>query len=118
MSETRIIYCNCTYAQVIPKAVKEQILRGLVESGVAFDAVADLCEMSAKKDPEMKRLTQSGATLKIAACFPRSVKWLFHAAEAPLPVENVEIFNMRRDSAESPEETLAALVDQAAEKEI
>ena len=27
----------------------------------------------------MKRLAQSGAKIKIAACFPRSVKWLFHA---------------------------------------
>lgn len=115
MSETRIVYCNCTYAQVIPKPVKEQILRGLVESGVAFDAVADLCEMSAKKDPEMKRLAQSGDKIKIAACFPRSVRWLFHAAEAPLPVENVEIFNMRRDSPESPEATLSGLVGKTSE---
>ena len=117
MNETRIVYCNCTYAQIIPKAVKEQVLRGLVESGVAFDAVADLCEMSAKKDPEMKRLAQSGAKIKIAACFPRSVNWLFHAADAPLPVEDVEIFNMRRDSSDSPEATLAALVGERSEKD-
>ena len=47
----RIVYCHCAYAQVVPKAVKEEVLQQLLESGVAFDAVADLCEMSAKRDP-------------------------------------------------------------------
>ena len=100
MNETRIVYCNCTYAQIIPKAVKEQVLRGLVESGVAFDAVADLCEMSAKKDPEMKRLAQSGAKIKIAACFPRAVKWLFFGAGFPISDDGVEVLNMREAPAD------------------
>jgi len=47
----RILYCNCTYAQVVPKEVKEAVLKKLCESGVAFEAVADLCEMSARQDP-------------------------------------------------------------------
>ena len=44
----RILYCHCHYAQVVPTEVKETVLRQLAESGVAFDAVADLCEMSAR----------------------------------------------------------------------
>jgi len=44
--DTRILYCHCAYAQVVPKEVKEAVLKKLCESGVAFDAVADLCEMS------------------------------------------------------------------------
>ena len=95
---TRILYCNCTYAQVVPKEVKEAVLRKLCESGVAFEAVADLCEMSARQDPGLKRLTEGGA-LKIAACYPRAVKWLFSAAQAPLAPEQTEILNMRAQSA-------------------
>src|SRR5947199_10758020 len=79
----RILYCNCTYAQVVPKEVKEAVLRNLCESGVAFDAVADLCEMSARRDPLLKQTAGSGH-LKIVACYPRAVKWLFAAANAPL----------------------------------
>ena len=45
---TRLLYCHCAYAQVIPKGVKHDVLRALTDSGVDFDAVADLCEMSAK----------------------------------------------------------------------
>lgn len=95
----RILYCNCTYAQVVPKEVKEGVLKKLCESGVAFDAVADLCEMSARRDPSMKRLAEAGS-VKIAACYPRAVKWLFHAAQADLPVEATEVLNMRVQNAD------------------
>ena len=96
----RILYCHCAYAQVVPKAVKEEVLRRLGESGVAFDAVADLCEMSARRDPALKQLV-AGAEVTIAACYPRAVKWLFNAAGAPLSEENVVVVNMRTEPAES-----------------
>ena len=96
---TRILFCNCTYAQVVPKEVKEAVLRKLCESGTAFDAVADLCEMSARQDPALQRLA-AGGPVKIAACYPRAVKWLFAAAKAPLPPDSTEVLNMRIQSAE------------------
>ena len=96
---TRILYCHCAYAQVVPKEVKEDVLKRLCESGTAFDAVADLCDMSARKDPALKKLVETG-DVKIIACYPRAVKWLFHAAGAPLPKEGVEILNMREQSAD------------------
>jgi hypothetical protein len=101
-----ILYCHCQYAQVVPKEVKDAVLRRLCESGVAFEAVADLCEMSARRDPALARLA-SGGPVKIAACFPRAVKWLFHQANAPLLPEATEVLNMRTLSAE---ETLSALL--------
>jgi hypothetical protein len=103
--QPRILYCNCTYAQVVPKEVKEAVLKRLCESGVAFDAVADLCEMSARRDPSLKRLAEAG-NVRIAACYPRAVKWLFHAAQASLPVETTEVLNMRVQNAD---EVCAAL---------
>ncbi|HVE41661.1 MAG TPA: hypothetical protein VNM14_17345 [Planctomycetota bacterium] len=96
---TRILYCHCAYAQVVPKEVKEDVLKRLCASGAAFDAVADLCDMSARKDPALKKLVESG-DVTIVACYPRAVKWLFHAAGAPLPKEGVEILNMREQSAD------------------
>src|SRR5262245_19328026 len=90
----RILYCNCTYAQVVPEETKKAVLKKLCESGAAFDAVADLCEMSARRDPALQRLA-SGGPVKVAACYPRAVKWLFAAAQAPLPPEATEILNMR-----------------------
>ena len=95
----RILYCHCAYAQVVPPEVKQQVLTKLAEAGVAFDAVADLCEMSAKRDPALAQLA-SGGPVKIAACFPRAVRSLFIAADAPLPEQGVAICNMRTESAE------------------
>lgn len=99
MSAPRILYCHCTHAQVVPKEVKESVLKKLCDSGVSFEAVADLCEMSARQDEALKRLAH-GECIKIAACYPRAVKWLFHTAGAPLPVSGTEVLNMRAQSAE------------------
>jgi hypothetical protein len=97
----RVLYCHCAYANVVPKAVKEEVLRKLTESGVPFDAVPDLCEMSARKDPALAELAAGDGTVKIAACYPRAVKWLFSAAGTPLPADGVEVLNMRSETAET-----------------
>lgn len=99
LQPSRILYCHCAFAQVVPAEVKQEVLRRLSESGVAFDAVADLCEMSARHDPGLKQLAADGS-LKIAACFPRAVRNLFIAADAPLSEQGVEIRNMRTESAD------------------
>jgi hypothetical protein len=102
-----ILYCNCTYAQVIDPAVKAAVLRELCDSGQSFEAVADLCEMSARKDPALKRLA-SGDGVKIAACYPRAVKWLFASAGAPLNAGQTEVLNMRELAAAPVVERLLA----------
>jgi len=99
-SKPTILYCHCQYAQVVPKEVKETALRRLCDAGIAFEAVADLCEMSARKDPALARLAASGP-IKIAACYPRAVKWLFASANAPLSTDATEIVNMRTQTAEA-----------------
>ena len=95
----RILYCHCNYARVIKPDVKSEVLAGLSDSGVAFDAVPDLCELAARQDPCLRRLAAEGGQLDIVACYPRAVKWLFHAAEAPLPEDDVTIHNMRTQDA-------------------
>lgn len=106
----RILYCHCKYAKIIAPEVKERVLKALCDSGVSFDAVPDLCEMSARKDPALARLA-GGGRLTIAACYPRAVKWLFHAAGAALHEETVQICNMRTTGAE---EIVPLLLDGAA----
>lgn len=96
---SRLVYCHCSFARVLPLEVKSQVLEGLAASGRAFDAVPDLCEMSARKDPALVQIAQGEVT--IAACFPRAVRWLFSAASAPLDPEHSRILNMRTESAQS-----------------
>lgn len=96
--KARILYCHCNYAKVVPDEVKASVLRRICDSGMPFDAVADLCEMSARHDPALRKLAEG--PVKIAACFPRAVKWLFTAAHAPLPPDATEILNMREFDAD------------------
>jgi hypothetical protein len=99
-SRSRILYCHCAYAKVVPAEVKIAVLNGLSEANVEFDAVPDLCEMAAHGDERLRELA-SGGPLKIAACFPRAVKWLFAAAGAQLPDGAVRIWNMRVEPADA-----------------
>ena len=108
----RIVYCRCAYAQVVPTEVKEAVLAGLAEAGTPFEAVPDLCEMAARRDPHLKVLADSPGGLRIAACWPRAVTGLFALADAPLPDRGVQILNMRTDAADA---VLAGLGSAAAE---
>ena len=97
MATPRVLYCHCAFAQVVPKDVKARVLDTLAASSCSFDAVPDLCEMSARRDPAMAQIAAEGAT--IVACYPRAVKWLFSAAGTPLP-DGARILNMREQTAE------------------
>jgi len=108
MSAPRILYCHCQYAQVLPREVKEAVLQNLCNSGAEFEAVADLCELSARRDPLLQELA-SGGPIKIAACYPRAVKWLFAAAGTPLDRASTQVCNLRTDSADT---VTTALLDQ------
>jgi hypothetical protein len=99
-SRPRLVYCRCAYAQILPPEVKDAVLRHLGETEAAFDSVADLCEMSARRDPRLASIAASGTPLKIAACHRRAVLWLFHAAGAPLPEQSTEVVNLRSLSAD------------------
>ncbi len=93
-----VVYCHCTYAKIVPEETKLDVLRALSASGQTFEAVADLCEMSARKDPVLGQIANR-EDVKIVACFPRAVKWLFHAAGVALPA-SAEVLNMREQSAD------------------
>lgn len=98
--QPRLLYCRCAYAQVVPEDVKNDVLAGLAASGEAFEAVPDLCEMAARRDPQLQELASTPGPLRIAACWPRAVRGLFTQAGATLPKDSVTIHNMRTDPAE------------------
>src|SRR5688572_25691766 len=107
MVTPRVLYCHCAFAQVVPKDVKTRVLEDLTASACSFDAVPDLCEMSARRDPALEQIAAGGAT--IVACYPRAVKWLFSAAGTPLS-DDARILNMREQPVE---DILAALATAA-----
>jgi hypothetical protein len=94
----RILYCHCAYARVVPPETKSAVLEGLARAGVAFDAVPDLCEMAARCDSRLRELA-SGPALKVAACYPRAVKWLFASAGVAAADTPSVVFNMRTAQA-------------------
>ncbi len=107
-SPIRILYCHCAFARVVPADVKSGVLAQLASSPAEFEAVPDLCEMSARRDPRLAALAAS-ESIRIAACFPRAVHGLFEACGNPLPRSAV-ILNMRTDSAEKVASELLAEV--------
>lgn len=94
----RILYCHCAFAQVVPAETKTAVLEQLAGSGVSFEAVPDLCELAARRDPSLQAIAAAEKT--IVACYPRAVRWLFSGAGAPLP-DGVRVLNMRE--AQAPE---------------
>ena len=106
----RILYCHCAFAKIVAPDVKAAVLGRLSDANVEFDAVPDLCEMAARGDARLRELA-AHEPLRVAACFPRAVRWLFSAADATLPEQTTRVWNMRTDSAES---VLAGLLDRQA----
>jgi hypothetical protein len=94
-----ILYCHCAYARVVPPETKSAVLDGLAKAGVEFEAVPDLCQMAARSDPQLREIA-AGGPLRIAACYPRAVKWLFASAGVDLDAQKTVILNMRTETAE------------------
>jgi len=102
-----ILFCNCGHSDIIDHAVKAEILNKLATTKLDFEAVQDLCELAAKKDPKLKRWAQADS-LTIVACYQRTVKWLFNSAGAALETEKTKFLNMRTNTAE---QILSSLFD-------
>ncbi|MGE3512766.1 MAG: hypothetical protein AB7N65_28215 [Vicinamibacterales bacterium] len=96
----RIVYCHCAFARIVPAPTRAAVLDGLARSDRPFEAVPDLCEMAARKDPRLAELATSGA-VRIAACYPRAVRWLFASAGAPLETADATVLNMRLETPDA-----------------
>jgi hypothetical protein len=97
---TTTIYCRCAFANVIPPEIKDEHLARLCAGDAPFEAVPDLCEMAARRDPKLAEIA-ADASRRIIACHPRAVRGLFTQAGSPLP-DTTEIVNMRAADEEAP----------------
>jgi hypothetical protein len=95
----RVLYCHCRYTNILPKDVKGEVLARLAASGRPFEAVADLCELSAGRDPFLTRFIAEDGPVVIAACFARAVHEIFRQGGAPTDGKNVSVLNMRQQSS-------------------
>lgn len=103
--EALTIYCDCAYYDLVRPEVKSKALAAIRAGGGAVEAVPDLCRMCAEGDPRLKEWAKADS-LRIFACYPRAVKWLFAAGGAPLRDKGVEFVNMRTCE---PEEVVSSL---------
>jgi len=109
-AETRIVYCRCGYSREVPAETKDAALSVLAGSDAAFEAVPDLCELAALRDPVLAAWAREGF-LRIVACHPRAVTWLFHAGGAALADADSKVLNMKDLSAEEITRRLTAAVN-------
>ena len=90
----RIVFCNCGHADIVPTEVKETVLHWLGSARVDIEVVSDLCELAARRDPRLKKWSRD-KELRVIACYPRAVEWLFHAGGASVTDGQLKVFNMR-----------------------
>jgi len=89
-------------------AIRQAVLEGLTRAGVVFEAVPDLCKLAADKALCLKDWASSDA-LTVIGCFPRTIRWLFHAGGASLDNSfDLMCLNMHTQSAEA---ILAAVLE-------
>jgi NAD-dependent dihydropyrimidine dehydrogenase PreA subunit len=99
MSDSKVLFCGCAFYGIVPDSTCGPVLAALRKADVDLIAVPDLCKLAAEKSPLMAELSRA-ASLTIVACQPRSIRWLFHRAGAPLDMGRVRFLNMREKTAE------------------
>jgi len=102
-----ILFCHCAHYEIIPSAARERILAALSQAGQEIETVSDLCGLAAQRDPRLQHWAAAPG-LVVVACFPRAIRWLFHAAGATLPQEKVQFLNMR---TQPPKEIISSIAD-------
>ncbi len=91
---SNIVVCRCDYYHMVSETACARLAEALAHAGIPFESVPDLCELAANKDSRLTAWTGTDQ-LKIVACFPRAVRWLFCSARAPLDNDRVELFDAR-----------------------
>jgi NAD-dependent dihydropyrimidine dehydrogenase PreA subunit len=101
-----ILFCNCSWSDVISAGVKEGVLDSLKASGASFIGVDDFCRLAADGDERLAEWVDS-SRLTVIACYRRTVEALFSRVGLRLP-ENARVLNMRQMTAD---EIIAELGD-------
>jgi len=107
--QTLFLVCRCGQAQVFAPEAADAVAEGLRKAGAAVTVVDDLCGLAARQDPLLGQVAQ-GNDVRIAACFPRAVRWLFHRAGANLPADAIVGSMRTRDTQSVVTEILSGAV--------
>ena len=94
-----VVYCHCADYQLVSEEIKLRVLDALVDSGVEFKFVSDLCKMAVQEKTTLQDWAKDVCDIKIIACYQRTIKWLFEYAGVALPKET-ELVNLRVDDIE------------------
>ncbi|MFC1462043.1 ATP-binding protein [Verrucomicrobiota bacterium] len=100
-----ILLCKCAHWQTVPADTWKKVLAALAGRGVELAIVEDLCQRAAVRDPSLADLAGK-KELTVAACYPRTVKWLLTWAGAMPESGKLTVLNMRGDSTEDAIESL------------
>lgn len=99
VTENRLIFCRCSDCGVGSESVRQDVLNGLRERGVAFAAVDDLCRLAADRDPALTALAAEDGMLTVVACHPRAVRWLLSSAGLATDEQRFQVLDLRELSA-------------------
>ncbi len=106
-----VLFCNCSWSDVISDSVRGSVLDGLKASGASFVGVDDFCRMAVLGDGRLAEWA-GVERLTVVACYRRTVEALFSLAGLKLP-ENARVLNMRKMTAE---EIIAEIDDDSGAK--
>lgn len=95
-----VVFCNCSYSDIISDTVKTEVCIGLKDSGMDCLFIDDLCGAAALKNNSLDTIREYDK-VSIVACFPRAAKWLLHAAGISLEGKDVQYFNMRNSDSKT-----------------
>ena len=97
----KVIYCDCAYSNRMAIETRQAVLEELTRAGVVIEAVPDLCKLAADQALCLKDWTEGNA-LTVIGCFPRTIRWLFHAGGVSLDNDfELTCLNMLTQSAEA-----------------
>ncbi len=92
-TEKRILFCSCSYTELLEEDKRREISAILADSGYRVVHYKDLCDSVLKKEglPEKEDLHNIDS---IVACYPRAVRDLFAFRDLELP-DSVKVHNVR-----------------------
>ena len=94
-----VVYCHCADYQLVSEQVKSRVLDAFIDTGTECKFVSDLCKMAVQEKTVLQDWMKNASDIKIIACYPRAIRWLFEYAGVTLPKET-EFVNLRTDDIE------------------
>jgi len=89
-----ILFCNCSFNNVLRDDTRRAVLERLQSDGAVFTAVDDLCRIAAGREALLAELAAANR-LTVAACHPRAVRSLLAAAGIDLEGGGLHVVDMR-----------------------